>query len=334
MELYIPEGYESPLGIRETELAIKTVKDGFERKLAEVLNLERVSAPIIVTASSGLNDNLSGVEVPVSFKMKGLDDEIQIVQSLAKWKRAALKRYGFVPGEGLYTDMNAIRKCETVDNLHSIYVDQWDWEMIITKEQRNIEFLKSVVEKIMHAVKQTEIELCSAFEGLDPIISEKVFFITAEELLQLYPNLTPKERENEIAKKHKTVFIIGIGGKLSNGEVHDGRAPDYDDWSMNGDIIIYYPPLGKAVELSSMGIRVDADSLQKQLELANTPERINLPYHRSLIKGEFPLTIGGGIGQSRLCMVLLQKIHVGEVQVSVWPEETVTKCQKAGIRLL
>jgi aspartate--ammonia ligase len=206
--------------------------------------------------------------------------------------------------------------------------------MIITKEQRNIEFLKSVVEKIMHAVKQTEIELCSAFEGLDPIISEKVFFITAEELLQLYPNLTPKERENEIAKKHKTVFIIGIGGKLSNGEVHDGRAPDYDDWSMNGDIIIYYPPLGKAVELSSMGIRVDADSLQKQLELANTPERINLPYHRSLIKGEFPLTIGGGIGQSRLCMVLLQKIHVGEVQVSVWPEETVTKCQKAGIRLL
>lgn len=334
MELYIPEGYESPLGIRETELAIKTVKDGFERKLAEVLNLERVSAPIIVTASSGLNDNLSGVEVPVSFKMKGLDDEIQIVQSLAKWKRAALKRYGFVPGEGLYTDMNAIRKCETVDNLHSIYVDQWDWEMIITKEQRNIEFLKSVVEKIMHAVKQTEIELCSAFEGFDPIISEKVFFITAEELLQLYPNLTPKERENEIAKKHKTVFIIGIGGKLSNGEVHDGRAPDYDDWSMNGDIIIYYPPLGKAVELSSMGIRVDADSLQKQLELANTPERINLPYHRSLIKGEFPLTIGGGIGQSRLCMVLLQKIHVGEVQVSVWPEETVTKCQKAGIRLL
>ncbi len=332
--LVLPEGYAPSLGIRETELAIKAVKDTFERQLASALGLERISAPLFVPANTGLNDDLNGVERAVSFDVPDANKQVQIVHSLAKWKRFALARYGFAPGEGLYTDMNAIRRDEILDNLHSVYVDQWDWELVIEEKDRNLEFLKKIVNKIAYAIKQTEVEICSAFEGIEPQFSDEVFFITSEELLARYPDLSPKERENAIAREKKTVVLMQIGDKLSNGARHDGRAPDYDDWTLNGDILVYYPLLDCALELSSMGIRVSPAALISQLEKAGCPERAELPYHKALLAGELPFTIGGGIGQSRLCMYLLQKAHIGEVQASVWPEEMCRACEEAGILLL
>ncbi|MBQ4050649.1 MAG: aspartate--ammonia ligase, partial [Oscillospiraceae bacterium] len=294
----------------------------------------RVSAPLFVRCSSGLNDNLNGVERPVSFDIADIGEDVEIVHSLAKWKRVALRRYGFGPNTGLYTDMNAIRRDEELDNLHSVYVDQWDWEKIITPETRTEETLRHTVRRIMRALKETEEALHRANPEIEPYINEKITFLTAEELLQRYPGMTAKERENAAAKEFGSVFILGIGGKLSNGEKHDGRAPDYDDWELNGDILIWYPVLERAVELSSMGIRVNAESLRRQLELAGCTERAELPYHKMLLDGELPLTIGGGIGQSRLCMVMLHKAHIGEVQSSMWDEGMVEACEKRGIILL
>lgn len=326
--------YKPALNLRETEKAIKLVKDSFEGILADALNLERVSAPLFVTDKSGLNDDLNGVERAVGFDLLDGGEMVSVVQSLAKWKRAALKRYGFEPGVGLYTDMNAIRRDELMDNLHSVYVDQWDWERIITRQNRNIETLQAVVIKIVKAIAQTKELVHREYEELNLKISEEVFFITTEELLQKYPGTSPKERENMIAREHKTVFIMQIGDKLSNGEKHDGRAPDYDDWQLNGDILFWYEPLGLALEISSMGIRVDAEALLYQLKAAGCEHRQNLPYHKVLLEGELPLTIGGGIGQSRLCLMLLEKIHVGEVQASVWSEKIQAECREQGIELL
>ncbi len=334
-EFIIPKNYSTPLTIRETEKAIKTVKDTFENNLKNALNLERVSAPLFVSKSSGLNDNLSGKERPVSFDMLDIDgEEFEIVHSLAKWKRMALYRYGFEVDSGLYTDMNAIRRDEELDNLHSAYVDQWDWERVITKEERTEEFLHSIVRKIVSALKATELKTVEEFPSLTPFIEEDVFFITSEELLKLYPDLTSKEREHKIAKEKKTVFIEKIGGKLSNGEPHDSRAPDYDDWELNGDIILYNPILDRSFEISSMGIRVDSESLARQLEISGCNERRNLPFHKMLLEDKLPLTIGGGIGQSRLCMLILQKAHVGEVQASVWKAEMIKECAENNIILL
>lgn len=333
-DFFLPRGYKSSLGIRETEMAIKAVKDGFERLLASALNLDRVSAPVFVPRNSGLNDNLNGIERPVSFDVAFEDGPIEIVHSLAKWKRMALKRYGYRIGEGIYTDMNAIRRDEMPDNLHSIYVDQWDWERVISKKDRTEEYLRRTVYAIVHAIKQAEVEVCSAFDLLNPFIKEECFFVSSQELLDAYPGLSPKERENAIAKDKKTVFISKIGGKLSDGSVHDSRAPDYDDWELNGDILIWYPALERAVELSSMGIRVSPESLARQLELSGHNERRELPFHKALLAGELPYSIGGGIGQSRLCMVLLGKAHIGEVQVSLWPREMQEVCEKHGINLL
>lgn len=332
--LFIPKGYTPSLGIRETALAIKAVKDVFERQLVASLGLERISAPLFVLADSGLNDDLNGVERAVTFDVPDVGVQVQIVHSLAKWKRFALARYAFSPGEGLYTDMNAIRRDEVLDNLHSIYVDQWDWELVIEERDRTLDFLKKIVIQIAYAIKQAEVELCSAFEGIEPMFSDEVFFITSEELLARYPHLSPKERENAIAREKKTVFLMQIGDTLSNGTRHDGRAPDYDDWALNGDILVHYPLLDCAMELSSMGIRVSPSSLQEQLEKAGCPERAAFPYHKALLDGKLPYTIGGGIGQSRLCMMLLQKAHIGEVQASIWPEDMSRACQEAGILLL
>lgn len=333
--LMTPEGYTSPLTIRETEVAIKEVKDFFERALAKSLHLTRVSAPLFVKPSTGLNDNLNGVERPVAFGIKEQDDDIaEIVHSLAKWKRYALKRYGFHSGEGLYTDMNAIRRDEDTDNLHSIYVDQWDWEKVIDESTRNEAYLKDTVRRIVSAICGTLDELKWQFSSLDTDLCRDVFFITAQELEDMYPQLTPKEREGIITKKHKTVFIQQIGGKLKSGKPHDGRAPDYDDWSLNGDLLFWHEPLQCALEISSMGIRVDPESLDKQLSLAGCDNRRELPFHKMLLNGELPLTIGGGIGQSRLCMLLLGKAHIGEVQASLWDEETKRLCKEAGIVLL
>lgn len=326
--------YKSTLNLRETEKAIKLVKDNFERTLAATLNLERVSAPLFVPDKSGLNDDLNGVERPVVFDLLDGGENVSVVQSLAKWKRMALKRYGFEPGVGLYTDMNAIRRDEVMDCLHSVYVDQWDWEKVMTQQDRTIETLKDVVRKIVKSIAHTKQLVSHEYKALDLRISEEVFFITTEELLQKYPGLSPKERENMIAKEHQTVFIMKIGGKLSDGEKHDGRAPDYDDWQLNGDILFWYEPLGLALEISSMGIRVDAASLNYQLKEAGCESRRNLPYHKALLNGELPLTIGGGIGQSRLCLMLLEKIHIGEVQASVWNDKVQTECRKQGIELL
>ena len=331
---FFPEHYRPKLDIMQTEIAIKLVKDTFERELAQKLHLTRVSAPLFVRCSSGLNDNLNGVERPVSFDIADIGEEVEIVHSLAKWKRVALRRYGFGPNTGLYTDMNAIRRDEELDNLHSVYVDQWDWEKIITPETRTEETLRHTVRRIMRALKETEEALHRANPEIEPYINEKITFLTSEELLQRYPGMTAKERENAAAKEFGSVFILGIGGKLSNGERHDGRAPDYDDWTLNGDILIWYPVLERAVELSSMGIRVDAEALRRQLELAGCTERAGLPYHKMLLDGELPLTIGGGIGQSRLCMVMLHKAHIGEVQSSMWDEGMVEACEKRGIILL
>ena len=332
--LSLPEGYQSTLDILQTEIAIKLVKDTFERELADKLHLTRVSAPLFVRTGSGINDDLNGVERPVGFDISDIGADVEIVHSLAKWKRLALKRYGFGPNTGLYTDMNAIRRDEELDNLHSVYVDQWDWEKIITPETRTPETLRHTVRRVMRALKETEDARHRANPELTPMISEQVTFLSAQELLDRYPGLSPKERENAAAKEFGTVFIMGIGGKLSDGRPHDGRAPDYDDWDLNGDILVWYPVLDRAVELSSMGIRVNAESLKKQLALAGCPEREKLSYHRMLLDGELPLTIGGGIGQSRLCMVMLHKAHIGEVQASVWDDETIKACTEHQITLL
>ncbi len=333
--LMIPEHYENKLDMISTEVAIKYVKDLFERRLAHHLNLVRVSAPLFVSKNSGLNDDLNGVERAVAFDIKELeDDEVEIVHSLAKWKRMALKRYGFGYGRGLYTDMNAIRRDEDLDNLHSVYVDQWDWEKIIDPQDRNLEFLKYTVKAIIEALKETELEIDTVFENLTPVIHRDVVFITSQELEDKYPDLTPKEREYEFAKLHKTICIMQIGDVLKSGQKHDGRAPDYDDWALNCDILIYYPILDKAVEISSMGIRVNEKSLKEQLKKANCEERSKLPFHKMLLNGELPLTMGGGIGQSRICMLLLNKAHIGEVHVAKWSEEMLEECDKHHIHLL
>ena len=344
MNLIIPQGYQSALDIRETEVAIKKVKDFFEKALAANLNLTRVSAPLFVDPDSGLNDNLNGVERPVSFDILEQNGRVaEIVHSLAKWKRHALGRYGFAHGEGLYTDMNAIRSDEDLDNLHSLYVDQWDWEQTITEQDRNLDYLKDVVRKIYNIVKELESQVYADFPHITPILPDKITFIHAEELLQMYPTLSPKDREAKAARKYGAIFIIGIGGKLSNGEPHDGRAPDYDDWismnsdgynGLNGDIILWNSILECPFELSSMGIRVDRIALRRQLETCGCPEREKLDFHKALLSGELPLSIGGGIGQSRLCMFLLQKAHIGEVQASIWPEDQITECAKHHIYLL
>ncbi|MCL6613445.1 MAG: aspartate--ammonia ligase [Firmicutes bacterium] len=331
----LPPGYRPKLDLRATEIAIKKLKDFFEVELARALNLTRVSAPLFVRPETGLNDDLNGVERPVAFGVKDLGEaSCTVVQSLAKWKRNALRRYGFAVGEGLYTDMNAIRRDEVLDNLHSIYVDQWDWELIIPKEARNLETLKDVVRRIYGVFRRTEDYIC----GLYPVLSRKlpgeIHFVSAEELAERYPNLTPKEREDEIAREKGAVFVIGIGGILSTGERHDGRAPDYDDWELNGDIIFWYPLLETAFEVSSMGIRVDPEALDRQLRLAGCEERRELPFHRDLLAGRLPQTVGGGIGQSRICMFFLDKAHIGEVQASVWPEEMLRACEEAGVILL
>lgn len=334
MRLHI-ENYASCLDILETQKAIKLVKDTFEKELSEHLNLTRVSAPLFVTKSSGLNDNLNGVERPVSFDIKGIpNEEIEVVQSLAKWKRMALKKYGLKRFKGLYTDMNAIRRDEQLDNLHSCYVDQWDWEKVIYKEDRNIQFLKGTVERIMKAIIATEKVVYEKYPNIKPSIKAEPFFITTQELEYMYPNLSPKERENKITKEHKTVFLMQIGKPLSNGKPHDGRSPDYDDWELNGDLLLWYDLFDSAIEISSMGIRVDSFSLERQLILAGCEDRKELPFHKALLNDELPLTMGGGIGQSRLCLIMLKKAHVGEVQASLWPKDIIEECAKQNIHLL
>ena len=333
--LYIPDNYISPLNIRETEVAIKEVKDHFERALAKALHLTRVSAPLFVNPSTGLNDNLNGVERPVSFGVREQNDaEFEIVHSLAKWKRLALKRYDFHSGEGLYTDMNAIRRDEDTDNIHSIFVDQWDWEKIISREERNTETLEYTVRKVYSALKDTEQYISRRYNYIKPLLPDEITFITSQELENLYPDCTPKEREYKIARQKKAVFISQIGKVLASGEKHDGRAPDYDDWDLNGDIIVYYPVLDIALELSSMGIRVDERSLARQLKLSGCESRAELDFQKALLNGELPYTVGGGIGQSRICMFYLRKAHIGEVQSSVWPDEIAREALAHGIQLL
>ena len=333
--LMTPEGYTSPLTIRETEVAIKEVKDFFERALAKSLHLTRVSAPLFVKPSTGLNDNLNGVERPVAFGIKEQDDDIaEIVHSLAKWKRYALKRYGFHSGEGLYTDMNAIRRDEDTDNLHSIYVDQWDWEKVISKEERNTETLHYTVRKVYEALKETENYISRRYNYIEPLLPEDITFITSQELEDMYPDLSSKDREKAYAKEKKAIFVSQIGKVLASGEKHDGRAPDYDDWELNGDIIVYDPVLDIALELSSMGVRVDEDALRRQLKEAGCEDRAELPFQKSLLAGELPYTIGGGIGQSRICMFCLRKAHIGEVQASIWPEEQIEECARHSIYLM
>ena len=333
--LVIPANYRSELNLYETQEAISTIKDFFQQALSEQLTLLRVTAPLFVTPESGLNDNLNGIERPVDFDIKEQDGRTaEIVQSLAKWKRYALKKYGFHPGEGLYTDMNAIRRDEVADNIHSIYVDQWDWEKIILKEQRNKETLKEVVRKVYKAIKKTEKYMAIRYDYIEEILPKEIFFITSEELAEMYPGYTSKEREDKIARLKGAVFIMGIGHEMSNGERHDGRAPDYDDWNLNGDIIVWYPVLNRALELSSMGIRVDKEALEAQLKISGCEDRAELPFQKAVMSGQLPFTVGGGIGQSRLCMYLLQKAHIGEVQVSIWPEKEIAKCKKNGINLL
>ena len=334
MHTYIPEGYAPILDLYQTQTAIGDLKQSFQRELATALNLKRATAPLFVDPASGLNDNLNGVERPVSFDIKGVDTVAEVVQSLAKWKRMALMRYGFAPGEGIYTDMNAIRRDEDLDNLHSVYTDQWDWEKVITREQRNIETLKNTVRAIVAAVSYTNDAIKAKFPQLSCRIERDVFFVTAQELEDMYPELSPKERENKIVREHGIVFVMQIGKLLRSGTRHDGRAPDYDDWELNGDILVWNDVIDCAFELSSMGIRVDAESLDRQLSELGADDRRSLTYHRMLLADELPLTIGGGIGQSRLCMLILQKAHIGEVQVSVWDSETVEACERGGIPLL
>ncbi|MBQ3557714.1 MAG: aspartate--ammonia ligase [Oscillospiraceae bacterium] len=332
----IPEGYKPSLDLYQTQKAIGMLKRLFEDNLSGALRLRRVSAPLFVSASSGLNDNLNGVERPVSFDIHGVNDMGEVVHSLAKWKRLALKRYQFHVGEGLYTDMNAIRRDEDLDNLHSCYVDQWDWEKVIGEGDRTVDYLKKTVQDIVDALAVTQTFLKSVFPQLSnlPDISTDVYFVTSQELEDRWPDYTGKQRENAIVEEHSTVFIIGIGGKLRSGKPHDGRAPDYDDWDLNGDLLLWDSVNQQAVELSSMGIRVSPESLDRQLTLAGCDDRRQLPFHKALLAGELPLTMGGGIGQSRVSMLLLGKAHVGEVQVSLWDEETVRVCAEAGVPLL
>ena len=330
----LPERYQPALGLYETQKAIGLIKNIFQVKLCAALHLKRVTAPLFVDPATGLNDDLNGVERPVQFDILETGTEAQVVHSLAKWKRLALHDYNFFVGNGLVADMNAIRRDEELDNLHSIYVDQWDWEKVIDESTRNEAYLKDTVRRIVSAICGTLDELKWQFSSLDTDLCRDVFFITAQELEDMYPQLTPKEREGIITKKHKTVFIQQIGGKLKSGKPHDGRAPDYDDWSLNGDLLFWHEPLQCALEISSMGIRVDPESLDKQLSLAGCDNRRELPFHKMLLNGELPLTIGGGIGQSRLCMLLLGKAHIGEVQASLWDEETKRLCKEAGIVLL
>ncbi len=331
----IPEGYVSPLSLYDTQIAIKTVKDFFQQTLASQLNLLRVSSPLFVDPASGLNDNLNGVERPVRFGIREQgDSEAEIVQSLAKWKRYALKKYGFVHGEGLYTDMNAVRRDEDTDNIHSIYVDQWDWEKVISRSERNLDTLKKVVRSVYKAIKKTEVYMSIQYDYIGEILPKDIFFLTSQELEDLYPGLSPREREYEITKEKGAVFIMQIGDVLASGEKHDGRAPDYDDWTLNGDILVYYPVLDIALELSSMGIRVDADALTRQLKASGCEERAGLPFQSSILANDLPYTVGGGIGQSRICMFYLRKAHIGEVQCSLWPDEVVREAKAHGMQLL
>ncbi len=339
-----PQGYKPLLDKRQTEQGIKLIKEFFQQNLSTELRLRRVTAPLFVLKGLGINDDLNGVERPVSFPIKDLGEaQAEVVHSLAKWKRLTLAEYDVQPGYGIYTDMNAIRADEELDNLHSLYVDQWDWEAVITSEQRTIRFLEDVVRRIYAAIRRTEYLTCETYEQLKPFLPEDIHFVHSEDLLQMYPDKTPKEREDAICKKYGAVFVEGIGGKLSDGKKHDGRAPDYDDWStvdengkkgLNGDILIWYPILGHSFELSSMGIRVDKESLVRQLELEGQEGREQLYFHRQLLAGKLPLSIGGGIGQSRLCMVLLHKAHIGEIQASIWPEQMVKECEEAGMPLI
>lgn len=331
----IPEGYQPALNLKETQIGIKKVKDFFQRELSAQLNLKRVSAPLFVSPDSGLNDNLNGVERPVSFGVKEQDDApYEVVHSLAKWKRLALKRYGFSVGEGLYTDMNAIRRDEDTDNIHSLFVDQWDWEKIITREQRTVATLKDIVKSVYEALRVTEKYMANQYDYIQCILPEEITFVTSQELVDRYPGMTAKEREYAITKEKGAVFLMQIGDILSNGERHDGRAPDYDDWALNGDILVYYPVLDIALELSSMGIRVDEKSLAEQLKKAGCEERAELPFQKALLNSELPLTVGGGIGQSRICMFFLRKCHIGEIQVSVWPQEIYDQAAEKGITIL
>ncbi len=329
-----PVGYESRMDIRETEIAIKLIKDHLESELADTLNLIRVSAPLFVRPETGLNDDLNGIERPVSFDVPSIASDVEIVQSLAKWKRMALYEYEFASNEGLYTDMNAIRRDEAPGNLHSIYVDQWDWELIIQRDQRTSQFLRSIVDEIYACLRRVENRLLRLYPFLDRKLPESIYFLTAQELEDRWPELTPREREDAICKEHKAVFLMGIGAPLASGQPHDGRAPDYDDWSLNGDILFWYPVLERSVEISSMGIRVDAATMQAQLAAAGESDRATRPFHRKVLNDTLPLTIGGGIGQSRVCMFYLDKAHIGEVQASIWPVEIVKACQSRGIRLL
>ena len=339
-----PEHYTALLDVHKTEQGIKLIKDFFQQNLATELHLRRVTAPLFVLKGLGINDDLNGVERPVTFPIKDLGDEkAEVVHSLAKWKRLTLADYGIEPGSGIYTDMNAIRADEELDNLHSLYVDQWDWEAVIRKEDRTLAFLRDVVKRIYAAIRRTEFLVCETYDNIKPFLPEKIHFIHSEELQQMYPGLTPKEREDAICREYGAVFIIGIGGKLADGKKHDGRAPDYDDWStvaengragLNGDILIWYPVLERSFELSSMGIRVDREALLRQLKEEGEEERKKLYFHQRLLNGELPLSIGGGIGQSRLCMVLLQKAHIGEIQASIWPKEMREECKRLGMPLI
>ncbi len=343
-QLITPIGYERLLGIRQTEQGIKLIKEFFQQNLSTELRLRRVTAPLFVLQGLGINDDLNGVERAVTFPIKDLNDaHAEVVHSLAKWKRLTLAEYQIEPGYGIYTDMNAIRADEELDNLHSLYVDQWDWEAVITREQRNMTTLKNVVERIYAAIRRTEYLTCETYPQIKPFLPDRITFIHSEELLKMYPDKTPKEREDAICEKYGAVFIIGIGGKLSNGEKHDGRAPDYDDWTtegdnglkgLNGDILIWYPVLGRSFELSSMGIRVDKESLLRQLKIEGQEEREKLYFHQKLLNDELPLSIGGGIGQSRLCMVLLHKAHIGEIQASIWPDDMRQACKEMGMPLI
>ncbi|MCM1131477.1 MAG: aspartate--ammonia ligase [Roseburia sp.] len=332
--LFLKDNYKSKLDLLKTEEAIKFVKDTFERELAKSLSLIRVSAPLFVLPSSGLNDELNGTERRIEFQLRNIEESAEIIQSLAKWKRNALAKYQFPLGTGLYTDMNAIRRDEELDSLHSAYVDQWDWERIILKEDRTIDFLKDMVSKIYSVLKETEQKVVASYPELSPVLPKDIYFITTHKLEELYPNLSPMDREKMICREKKAVFLIGIGGPLKNGLPHDGRAADYDDWSLNGDLLVYYEELDIALELSSMGIRVDANSLKKQLKFKKEEYKLNNPYVLDILYERLPYTIGGGIGQSRLCMFFLKKVHIGEVQASLWPKEDIELLEKKNIHLL
>ncbi|MBE6018431.1 MAG: aspartate--ammonia ligase [Lachnospiraceae bacterium] len=332
-KIIIPEGYKAPLDAYDMQRAIVCVKDTFQQEFSRIMNLKRVSAPLFVLGSSGINDNLNGVERPVEFDVPAVDADAQVVQSLAKWKRLALKRYAFKVGDGLYTDMNAIRRDEELDNLHSIYVDQWDWEKIITKENRNIDFLKMIVRNIVRSIIATSEIVNACYPQLNTRLDREVAFITSQELEDMYPTLSSHDRENRFVKKHPTACILKIGGPLRSGKPHDGRSPDYDDWELNCDIFFWHKTLNRAMEISSMGIRVDSEALDRQLTIAGCDDRRDLPFHKMLLAGELPLTIGGGIGQSRLCMLLMGCAHIGEVQVSVWDYKTIEACSRSGINL-